>query len=339
MLQQETVEQPHLVQRVAHTPPKGALIACFKNEGPWVIEWLAHHSALGFGPIGVVTNNCEDKTDQLLKALRQHGYLYHFDQTGLSKRAPQVSGYQHLMGLEQFATADWLMMLDGDEFFNPRNLNVQTFVSRYSFADFVVVSWRIFGANGAMGFPQGAVTETFTRAARVQHRANAAFKTLVRQPYRFTAMNYHMPARFKPEHKAPNAIACVDGETCELDTSDPSKNLRMDLNDAMAIHRPVRNYATAQINHYAVKTPEIFRFKAARGRGAKGEERRHTEAFFRFSDRNEVEDLSVLDHREGRSRETLAMLAHSDVASLHQETCALWADRIAAGRADFSGAL
>ncbi|MGA1476571.1 MAG: glycosyltransferase family 2 protein [Prochlorothrix sp.] len=37
-----------------------ALAACMRNEGIFVLEWLAHHASLGFAQIMVVTNACSD---------------------------------------------------------------------------------------------------------------------------------------------------------------------------------------------------------------------------------------------------------------------------------------
>ncbi|MBL4751427.1 MAG: glycosyltransferase family 2 protein [Amylibacter sp.] len=40
-----------------------------KNEGPYLLEWVAHHKALGFDHIVVCTNDCEDFTVEILKCL------------------------------------------------------------------------------------------------------------------------------------------------------------------------------------------------------------------------------------------------------------------------------
>ncbi|MFZ1346925.1 MAG: glycosyltransferase family 2 protein, partial [Tabrizicola sp.] len=38
-----------------------------KDEGPTVVEWVAHHLAVGFTEVMVYTNDCTDGTDDLLK--------------------------------------------------------------------------------------------------------------------------------------------------------------------------------------------------------------------------------------------------------------------------------
>ena len=53
------------------TSPHGSLVALstMKDEGPFVVEWVAHHLALGFTEVMVYTNDCSDGTDALLKRL------------------------------------------------------------------------------------------------------------------------------------------------------------------------------------------------------------------------------------------------------------------------------
>ena len=48
-----------------------------KNEGPYILEWIAHHLSVGFGHFLVVTNDCEDGTDEILLALQRRGLVTH----------------------------------------------------------------------------------------------------------------------------------------------------------------------------------------------------------------------------------------------------------------------
>ena len=42
-----------------------AIVSAMRNEGLWLLEWLAYHKAIGFDPIFVATNDCTD--DELAK--------------------------------------------------------------------------------------------------------------------------------------------------------------------------------------------------------------------------------------------------------------------------------
>ncbi|MBV1927525.1 MAG: glycosyltransferase family 2 protein, partial [Rhodobacteraceae bacterium] len=43
-----------------------SIIACARNEGPFLVEWISHHLSLGFEKIFVATNDCQDGTDSIL---------------------------------------------------------------------------------------------------------------------------------------------------------------------------------------------------------------------------------------------------------------------------------
>ena len=48
---------------------KTCITLTMKDEGPTVVEWVAHHLAVGFTEVMVYTNDCSDGTDTLLKRL------------------------------------------------------------------------------------------------------------------------------------------------------------------------------------------------------------------------------------------------------------------------------
>ena len=41
------------------------IVACMRDEALFVVEWVAHHLAVGFDRIIVYTNACSDGTDRL----------------------------------------------------------------------------------------------------------------------------------------------------------------------------------------------------------------------------------------------------------------------------------
>ena len=44
---------------------KTGVIACAKDEAPWLLEWIAHYKSLGFDEIAIATNDCSDGTDEI----------------------------------------------------------------------------------------------------------------------------------------------------------------------------------------------------------------------------------------------------------------------------------
>ena len=44
------------------------VITTMKNEGAFLLEWVAHHKALGFDDLVICTNDCTDATtDKVLR--------------------------------------------------------------------------------------------------------------------------------------------------------------------------------------------------------------------------------------------------------------------------------
>ncbi|MEL7214393.1 MAG: glycosyltransferase family 2 protein [Pseudomonadota bacterium] len=55
----------------------GRLLAVtrMRNEGPFVVEWVAHYIALGFTDIMVAYNNCTDYTNDVIETLGRLGFI------------------------------------------------------------------------------------------------------------------------------------------------------------------------------------------------------------------------------------------------------------------------
>ena len=45
------------------------IITTMKNEGPFILEWLAYHRAIGVDDFLIYTNDCTDGTDTMLDLL------------------------------------------------------------------------------------------------------------------------------------------------------------------------------------------------------------------------------------------------------------------------------
>ena len=65
----------------AQEPQKGrrAIVTTMKNEGPFILEWLAYHRVIGFDSFLVYTNDCSDGTETFFDLLQEKGYVQHRD--------------------------------------------------------------------------------------------------------------------------------------------------------------------------------------------------------------------------------------------------------------------
>ena len=67
--------------RFRRPPPQVAdatLITCQRNEGPFLIEWLAYHKAIGFKRIVVGANDCTDGSHEMLTRLAELGEVEYY---------------------------------------------------------------------------------------------------------------------------------------------------------------------------------------------------------------------------------------------------------------------
>lgn len=268
------------------------LISSMKNEGPFILEWVAHHLVLGFDRICVASNDCSDGSDVLLGALDQAGYVSHVPNVLAPDDIPQHAGYSQIRRTQDIDSADWLMMLDADEFLNVHvgNNRVQDLTDRASH-DIDIISLCAMGFTNApeLNWRPGRISPRFENRLALQHKTNAALKTITRNPARFKGVHNHHMVGFRGTDAL--QVLHADGVQNVLKPDVPIwKQLR---------NCPVHDisHRLAHYNHYAVKTWDSFMLRRLRGRGAVAnqtpEQLRHTDAY--FEDRNQTagKDLSI----------------------------------------------
>ena len=296
-------------------------ITSVKNEAAFLLEWLAHHRAVGFTDFLVFSNDCDDGTDAMLDHLAQFGWLTHLRNPNLHERGPQWSALKTASAHPAFRQADWVMVLDVDEFVNI-HLGSRTLSDLFSAlpdADAVALTWRLFGNDGVIEMQDRPVTETFTRAAPATlgwpWRAQM-IKTLFRGPAYgpYTKLGVHRPQGLQPGR----TVRWYDGAGRELDDSFAKNRLFSDFRRD--------NYTLVQLNHYPLGSLENYLVKADRGR-ANREASAFDVGYWVERNLNEVEDRSILAFDSSRQR----ALLHQDatLSDLHQRGFAWRQDRFA----------
>ena len=300
------------------------LISSMKDEGPFVLEWVAHHLVLGFERIFVATNDCRDGTDRLLGSLDRAGYVGHVANVLKAGDIPQHAGYQKIRQTQNIDSFDWLMMLDADEFLNVHvgDHRVQD-LTRWADPDIDVISLcaMTFSDAPEVNWRPGRVCALFPNRLAVHHKANVALKSLTRNPARFKGIhNHHMVG-----WRGPSAIKVLRADGVRFEVSDDLpiwKQLR-NLSPRLVSHR------LAQYNHYAIKTRDSFMLRRDRGRGAVAvtseETARHTDAY--FTARTDAEATETTIWRYAAEVESLMarMLTDPEIAARQAEAEQLYA--------------
>ncbi|MBA85486.1 glycosyltransferase family 2 protein [Thalassobius sp. S69A] len=292
-------------------------IACLRNEAAFLLEWLAHHRACGFGEFLVFSNDCQDGTDAMLDRLQDMGLVVHKRNNGpYDTRGIQFTALNRASDLPIVRRADWLLPLDVDEFVNIHtgDRTVQALTAALPQATAITLTWRLFGNGGQVAYEDRPITAQFTRAApEIMHWPwrSTMFKTLYRNDGTYARLGVHRPRRPDAD-RLPDA-RWFDGEGRELDRKFRSTRIFSTYGQA--------NYALAQLNHYPLGAMESYLLKADRGRAVHSD---HMLGMDYWVERNwcEAQDLSIQALAPRMQAELAALKSDPELARLHDQAVA-----------------
>ncbi|MGC8202831.1 glycosyltransferase family 2 protein [Aliiroseovarius sp. PTFE2010] len=240
-------------------------ILTVRNEGAFLLEWLAHHKAVGFTDFLIFSNDCADGTDAMLDRLAAMGEITHVPNPGPHKRGPQWDALKTAADHPALHAADWAMVMDVDEFVNVHvgNHTLTALLNALPQATAIPLTWRVFGNAGVVSFTDKPVTETFTRAAPKRllwpWRASM-FKTLFKLDGSYAKLGVHRPR------------AMATGATPRW-FDGAGRELGPDMYEGRPFSQPGQdNYALAQLNHYPLGAMESYIVKLDRGRANRADE-------------------------------------------------------------------
>jgi len=293
---------------------KHLAILTVRNEGAFLLEWIAHHRAAGFDDFLVFSNDCDDGTDDILDRLSAMGGLTHVRNSGpYDKGGIQFTALKKAAKLEQVQTADWILPLDVDEFVNIHTGDGTLTALHDALPDAtaITLTWRLFGNNDQVRYSDAPMTETFTKAAPDilywPWRASM-FKTLYANDGTYGKPGVHRPR--SPDHDMLEHARWYDSHGRVLD--DQFKTRRIFSNYG----RP--NFGLAQLNHYPLGSMESFVLKADRGRAVHSDDMLDLDYWV---ERNfcTTQDDSIRRYDAARNAHLEEMRADSQLAALHDK--------------------
>lgn len=298
---------------MAH-PARFLAVLTVRNEAAFLLEWLAHHQAVGFTDFLVFSNDCQDGTDRMLDRLDEMGHLRHVRNDG-----PYESGGIQFTALKQadkhklVKQADWVLALDVDEFVNIHagDGTLPDLLQALPDADAITLTWRLFGNADVVRYQDSPVTSTFTRCApEIMHwpwRA-AMFKTLFRNDGTYRKLGVHRPR--SPVSRELDGFRWFDGEGRELDSQFKTKRLFSNYG------RP--NYAHVQLNHYPLGAMESYVLKADRGRAVHSDHLLDVDYWVERNFNTET-DTSIERLADARGAQVATLMADPKLAKLHRK--------------------
>ena len=239
-------------------------VTCVKNEGPFLLEWVAFHRVLGVTDFLIYSNDCDDGTDALLDALMEAGVVEHLPNPATSRNY-QMEALRHAKQHPRVMSADWVWIADVDEFLNIHvgNNTVPALIDACGNPSAISVSYQFFANNGVTPFEDRPVIAQFDKTHNPDlwcaERA-IEVKTLVQSDFPLHYYGAHRPFLKTPaQHDA--SLVWTDGSGRAVPRAFVACETERRIRRFPAAG--ARRFAT--LNHYALRSVDSFLVKIERG--------------------------------------------------------------------------
>jgi len=156
-----------------------AICAIFRNEAPYLREWIEFHQLVGFERFYLYQNRSDDDWQAVLEPYIERGVV---EVTEWPKHSPcQLEAYQNFIDTHK-GHPNWVAFIDCDEFlFSPSHETVPHALAQLPLAwGAVGVNWVCFGASGRQVKTEEPVIERFTFRPLDNFGPNVHIKSIVR---------------------------------------------------------------------------------------------------------------------------------------------------------------
>ncbi len=297
-------------------------VAFTKNEGRFLLEWIAYHRAIGVSDFLVYTNDCEDESPALLERLQEMGIAVHVPNPLGPGEQAQNKALNRAKDHPLVTGADYVLQIDPDEFLciTAGKGRIEDLIATAPEADIIAVQMRFFGDSGLPRLGDGLIIENLTRASAEDFEKNDIVKSLARNggPF-FKITANHMPGFEPKEGQNPRIFNCGGIEIPR--EAYGGERFR-------TIPGAWRSMAHARLNHYAIRTLADFRAKVRRGDAANKHDR-FSRDYWRGRNRNDVEDTAIRRHIAETKKQMQAWLADPPLARLNRRCFEAYAQIVA----------
>ena len=292
-------------------------VTCVKNEGPFLLEWIAYHRAIGVTDFLFYSNDCDDGTDLLLDALTAKGIVQHLPNPAQGRNY-QMEALRHAAKQPVVAQADWVWVADVDEFLNIHagDHTIPALIDACGDPQAISLTFRFFANAGIETYQDRPVIEQFTQTHDPDiwcGEMAIEVKTLMRRDFPLKYFGAHRPFfRDKlPPRKHPR---WTDGSGRAV----PHKFL------VAANPRRIRKFPAkgardfATLNHYALRSLDSYLVKNDRG-DVNRENRAFDDTYWRERNDSSVTETSILRMIPALKAELAQLMDDPAIAALHQD--------------------
>ena len=312
------VSKPKAAPRAAVKGGRTAIVTTMKNEGPFILEWIAYHRAIGVDDFLVYTNDCTDGTDTMLDILQAKGIVQHRANPWVpgGELKPQHAALQAAESEPVMQRCGWGICMDVDEFINIKigDGTLNALYQAMGEANMISLTWRLIGNSGVAPYVDRFMLEQFTDCApeviRKPHQA-WGFKTLFRNIDIYKKLGVHRPKGLKPDLW--DRVKWLNGSGKPM----PKEMFRNGWRSTLETY----GYDWVQLNHYAVRSAESFLVKRDRGRVNHVDRDQGLNYWFRMN-HNSDRDTSILRMIPALQAEYDRLMADPEIAAAHAHSVA-----------------
>ncbi|MBN2631333.1 MAG: glycosyltransferase family 2 protein [Rhodobacteraceae bacterium] len=319
------VSAPRPAPKAATEAGRTAIVTTMKNEGPFILEWIAYHRAIGVDDFLVYTNDCTDGTDTMLELLQAKGLCQHRANPWVPGGAlkPQHAALQAAESEPVMQNCGWGICMDVDEFINIKigDGTLTALFAAMGNANMISLTWRLIGNSDVAHYADHFMIEQFTDCApeviRKPHQA-WGFKTLFRNIDIYKKLGVHRPKGLRPDLW--DQVRWLNGSGKPM----PREMFRNGWRSTLETY----GYDWVQLNHYAVRSAESFLVKRDRGRVNHVDRDQGLNYWFRMN-HNADRDISIQRMIPAARAEFDRLLADPDIRAAHAHSVACHRAKIA----------
>lgn len=298
-------------------------ITPMKNEGPFILEWLAYHRLIGINDFICFSNDCEDGTDLILERLDELGLVRHLPNPSIVRSEEgghHWAAMAYVDAMPRLRRSDWYVSFDVDEFIcvHAGKGRLDDLFKATKGADLIAMNQLNFGCAGKIKFdPNTPLIGQFDRAmgkTEQDYSWNRArgVKNIVRGGAPIARVGNHAP-----ELADGAEVTWVNGSGDPLPEDFRTRQFK-------SLKAPHFGHDLVQLNHYAVRSMENFIVKTERGDANRPvhEVAKYWRQYWNQYDDNLIEEVSIQRWVPAVEQTVAELMKDKELASLHRAAVA-----------------